>query len=176
MPALAADEGALLEHIWPKKESVTLVKCKDHISILALHGEPLFFQHFDGPYMPSLKLLHKCKFTYVVLDATSSPNLIHHVVPNLLPHAQIDRGAIPYLLGGANMMCPGFTSKGGKLPDKDSALPAGAPIAIHCEGKEHAIGVGVLKMGTEEIKSVNKGIAVDIATYLGDGLWAIEKL
>ncbi|QRW27201.1 sulfide-quinone oxidoreductase [Rhizoctonia solani] len=157
MPALAADEGALLEHIWPKKESVTLVKWSEAISLLyyitATGGLGL---HFDGPYMPSLKLLHK--------------------FPNLLPHAQIDRGAIPYLLGGANMMCPGFTSKGGKLPDKDSALPAGAPIAIHCEGKEHAIGVGVLKMGTEEIKSVNKGIAVDIATYLGDGLWAIEKL
>ncbi|CAE6462237.1 unnamed protein product [Rhizoctonia solani] len=156
MPALATNEGALLEQIWPKKEGVTLVKCKEHISILALHGEPLFFQHFDGPYMPSLKLLHK--------------------YPDLLPHVQIDRGAIPFLLGGANMMCPGFTSKGGKLPDKDSALPAGTPVAIHCEGKDHAISVGILKMGTEEIKAVNKGTAVDITTYLGDGLWAIEKL
>jgi PUA domain protein len=126
--------------------------------------------------MPTLKLLHKCKLACIISNATDWLNSINYIVPNLLPHAQIDRGAIPYLLGGANMMCPGFTSKGGGLPDKGSALPAGAPIAIHCEGKEHAIGVGILKMGTEEIKSVNKGIAVDITTYLGDGLWVMEKL
>jgi len=156
MPALAADDSALLEFIWPKKEGITLVKCREHVSILALHGEPLFFQHFDGPYLPCLKLLHK--------------------FPNLLPHVQIDRGAIPYLLAGAHMMCPGFTSKGGRLPEADAALPEGAPVAIHCEGKEHAIGVGILKLGTEQIKSVNKGTAVEVAAYIGDGLWAVEKL
>lgn len=74
------------------------------------------------------------------------------------------------------MMCPGFTSKGGRLPDKDAALPAETPVAVHCEGKDHAVAVGILKMGTEEIKSVNKGTAVEIAMYLGDGLWAIDKL
>ena len=35
---------------------------RDHISILALHGEPLFFQHFDGPYYPTLKILHRCEY------------------------------------------------------------------------------------------------------------------
>lgn len=34
---------------------------REHLSILALHGEPLFFQHFDGPYFPTLKILHKCE-------------------------------------------------------------------------------------------------------------------
>lgn len=34
---------------------------REHISILALQGEPLFFQHFDGPYYPTLKILHRCK-------------------------------------------------------------------------------------------------------------------
>ncbi|KAG9076890.1 translation machinery-associated protein 20 [Ceratobasidium sp. UAMH 11750] len=156
MPALAADDGALLEYIWPKKEGITLVKCREHVSILALQGEPLFFQHFDGPYLPTVKLLHK--------------------FPNLLPHVRIDRGAIPYLLGGAHMMVPGFTSKGGRLPEKDAELPAGAPVAIQCEGKEHAVGVGILKLGTEEIKKLNKGTAVEVAAYIGDGLWAVDKL
>ena len=74
------------------------------------------------------------------------------------------------------MMCPGFTSKGGKLPEKEAALPEGTPVAIHCEGKEHAVAVGILKLSTEEIKSVNKGTAVEITAYIGDGLWAVEKL
>jgi hypothetical protein len=75
-----------LEEIWPKKESIVHVKwsvvsafhmspfashsfihsvpnSRDHLSIYALHGEPLLFQHFDGPYFPTLRLLHKCEYT-----------------------------------------------------------------------------------------------------------------
>ncbi|KAG8879205.1 translation machinery-associated protein 20 [Tulasnella sp. 331] len=155
-PALAADQGVLLEQIWPKKEAVSLLKCREHISIYALQGEPLFFQQYDGPLMPSLRLLHK--------------------YPDLLPHVQVDRGAIRFLLAGAHMMCPGFTSAGGRLPPKESGLPAGAPVAIHCEGKEHASAVGITKLSTEEIKSLNKNVGVELVTYLGDDLWTNPKL
>jgi len=155
-PLLGENEGALLEDIWPKKESLIQVRCRDHVSIYALDGVPLFFQHFDGPYFLSLRLLHK--------------------YPSLLPHLQVDRGAIKFLLSGANMMCPGFTSAGGQLPAPESALPAGAIVAIHCEGKEHAAGIGITKLGTEEIKKANKGVGVDMVAYLGDDLWVNEKI
>lgn len=89
---------------------------------------------------------------------------------------QVDRGAIRFLLAGAHMMCPGLTSKGGYLPPADAALPAGTPVAIHAEGKEHAVGVGITKLSTEEMRSVNKGIGVETATYLGDDLWAVKAL
>ncbi|KAI0290450.1 hypothetical protein BC826DRAFT_537486 [Russula brevipes] len=145
-----------LEEIWPKKESIVHVKCRDHPSIYALHGEPLFFQHFDGPYFPTLRLLHKYPF--------------------ILPHVRIDRGAIRFFLGGAHMMCPGLTSAGGRLPPADAALPAGTPVALEAEGKEFAVGVGITKLGTEEMKAVNKGVAVESITYVGDDLWAIQKL
>ena len=82
-----------LEEIWPKKESITLVKwsvisprhatlseprysdfflldSRDHISIYALHGEPLFLQHFDGPLIPTLRLLHKCSLFVTLLWCT----------------------------------------------------------------------------------------------------------
>jgi len=150
------EDPQLLEHIWPKKEQLVLVKCREHLSIYSVHGVPLFFQHFDGPFYPTLRLLHK------------------H--PNLLPRLQVDRGAIRYLLSGANMMCPGFTSAGGSLPPPEAALPAGAPVAIYCEGKQHAAAIGFTKLATEEIKSINKGVGVEIATFLGDDLWVIEKL
>ncbi|KAH9053880.1 hypothetical protein EDB87DRAFT_1649219 [Lactarius vividus] len=164
-----------LEEIWPKKESIVHVKwsvtelrfftdlmclrtnnSRDHLSIYALHGEPLFFQGLDGPYLPTVRLLHKYPF--------------------ILPHVRIDRGAIRFLLAGAHMMCPGLTSAGGWLPPADAALPAGTAVAFDAEGKEFAVGVGITKLGTEEMRAVNKGIAVESVTYVGDDLWALQKL
>lgn len=149
-------EPETLEAIWPKKEGLILAKCRDHISIYTVGNEPLFFQHFDGPFFPTLRLAHK--------------------YPYVLAMVRVDRGAIRFLLGGAHMMCPGMTSAGGYLPPADEALPAGTPVIIHAEGKEHAVGLGITKMGTEEMKAVNKGIGVEIITYLGDDLWAIQSL
>jgi malignant T-cell-amplified sequence len=88
----------------------------------------------------------------------------------------VDRGAIRFLLAGAHMMCPGLTSKGGYLPPAAEALPAEAPVAVFAEGKEHAIAIGITKLSTEDIKKVNKGVGVEIATYLGDDLWPIQKI
>jgi len=88
---------------------------------------------------------------------------------------KIDRGAIRFLLAGAHMMCPGLTSAGGYLPPADAALAAGTPVAIHAEGKEHAVGIGITKLGTEEMRKINKGVAVETVTYLGDDLWALQK-
>lgn len=52
------------------------------------------------------------------------------------------------------MMCPGLTSPGGSLPPADLALPAETSVAIFAEGKEHAVGMGILKMSTEDIRKI----------------------
>ena len=96
--------------------------------------------------------------------------------PFILPVVQVDRGAIRFLLAGAHMMCPGLTSAGGRLPPADAALGANTPVAIHAEGKEHAAAIGVTKLGTEEIKKVNKGVGVETVTFLGDDLWKVQQL
>lgn len=74
------------------------------------------------------------------------------------------------------MMCPGMTSTGGYLPPPESALATGTPVAIFAEGKEHAVGVGITKLGTEEMRKVNKGVGVEIVTHLGDDLWEQQTL
>lgn len=55
-------------------------------------------------------------------------------------------------------------------------MPAGTPVAFDAEGKECAVGIGLTKIGTEEMRKVNKGVAVESITYVGDELWAIQKL
>ncbi|KAF5358034.1 hypothetical protein D9756_001936 [Leucocoprinus leucothites] len=149
-------EPETLEAIWPKKEGLVLVKCRDHISVYTVKQEPLFFQHFDESFFPTLRLLHK--------------------YPHILPAVKIDRGAIRFVLSGAQIMCPGLTSKGGELPPTEAALQAGTPVGIFAEGKEHAVAVGITKMGTEDMKATNKGVGVETTTYLGDDLWALKAL
>ena len=48
-------------------------------------------------------------------------------------------------------------------------------MAIYAEGKQHALAVGITKMSTADIKSVNKGIGVDTVHHLNDGLWHCVK-
>lgn len=153
------------------------IKSREHISLFTVNGVPLFFQHFDGPFYPTLKLLHKC--TYIplfFLERDLPASDIAPIDPFLLPQTTVDRGAIRFLLGGAHMMCPGFTSAGGRLPPPEEALPVGAPVAIMAEGKEHAVGIGITKLSTEEIKAVNKGVGVETVSYLGDDLWNVNTL
>ncbi|KDN40087.1 hypothetical protein K437DRAFT_192045 [Tilletiaria anomala UBC 951] len=150
---LGKDEGVLLEQIWPKKEGIILVKfSREHVSILVHNKEPIFFQHFDGPYFPTMQLLQKYPF--------------------IMPSVQVDRGAIRFVLSGANIMSPGLTSAGGRLPEADKALPANAPVAIFAQGKEHPVAVGLLKMSTEDIRQAGKGIGIDNIHHIGDDLWA----
>lgn len=50
---------------------------------------------------------------------------IHFILdPLILPQQQVDKGAIKFLLSGANVMCRGLTSPGAKLAD----LPKGTVV------------------------------------------------
>jgi len=45
--------------------------------------------------------------------------------PGFMREVQVDKGAIRFILGGAHIMCPGLTSKGG---DMEEDLPAEQPV------------------------------------------------
>ena len=74
----------------------------------------------------------------------------------------VDKGAIPFILGGANVMCPGLTKPGQSImpPDgeeKDEhgfdkpGLLKGDGVIIRAEGKEHAIAIGVMAMSSADM-------------------------
>ena len=108
----------------------------------------------DDPIIPHLRIVHK--------------------FPEAFERIRIDRGAIRFVLSGANLMAPGLTSAGGRLPEKDSELEAGDIVAVEAEGKDEICLIGPLTMGTEEIKQKKKGAAIDAGHYLGDGLWKLQ--
>jgi len=66
----------------------------------------------------------------------------------MLPHFQVDRGAVKFVLSGANIMCRGLTSPGAKM---DMNVGKDQIVAIMVEGKENALAVGFTKMTATEM-------------------------
>merc|ERR1719198_1381191 len=96
-------EAVLDSHIWTKKDTMVVAKCKDHISLVVVNGVPLFFQQRDGPWLPTIRVVHQ--------------------YPSMMPKMQVDKGAIKFVLRGATVMCPGLTSPGGAMEDVDAGMP-----------------------------------------------------
>eukprot|EP00884_Botryococcus_braunii_P011354 jgi/Botrbrau1/20219/Bobra.31_1s0016.1 len=142
------EETGAIDVIFPKKEQGCLAKCPDHVQVFVLNNVPLFFAQRDGPWLPTLRLLHQ--------------------YPDMMKKLRADTGAIKFVLSGANIMTPGLTSPGATIHDE---AEVDDPVAIYAEGKDHAMAVGVCKLSTAQMRDINKGIAVENVHYLNDGLW-----
>jgi PUA domain protein len=148
-PLMKEHASALL----PKKEVLKLVKCKDYVELIAnTAGDILFFRDRDGPPIPTLRQLHKYPF--------------------LLKPQQVDKGAIKFILSGANIMCPGLTSPGANMLESD----ADEIVAIYAEGKSHALAIGKMKLSSKDVAKVNKGVGIETLHYLNDGLWNLPPI
>lgn len=122
-------------------------------TIACIDKEPLAFHAKGEPYVPTLRVVHK--------------------YPGLMPRVTVDKGAIRFVLNGANVKAPGLTSEGGSVEIDE---PAGTPVAVYAEGKASAIAVGTLAMDAKDIKPGVMGDAIKVLHYLNDGLWKLEKL
>lgn len=159
-PGLITQE--IVDELFPKHDPLTQYKVGPHLMLYCFkNGEPALFQARDGPVLPVLRLVHSYQDSLEFVKVT------------------VDKGAIPFILGGANIMCPGLTNEGGIMPPDNGdtpALPAGQPVIIYAEGKHHAIAVGTMKLSSLDVRRKNKGIAIDVAHYLGDGLFQTKDL
>eukprot|EP00922_Rhytidocystis_sp_ex-Travisia-forbesii_P006292 GHVS01009123.1.p1 GENE.GHVS01009123.1~~GHVS01009123.1.p1 ORF type:complete len:182 (+),score=28.98 GHVS01009123.1:122-667(+) len=134
--------------ILPKKTQLAAAKCANHITVvLSEKKEPLFFQYRDGPWLPTLRVVHQ--------------------YPSMLPRMQVDRGAIKFVLRGSNVMCPGVTSAGGRIEDVGKDVV----VQVTAEGKENACAVGITTMSSDDIRAKNKDVCIESYHYLNDGLW-----
>lgn len=133
-----------LNFLFPKKPPLIQYKVGPHLMLYCrppteesalTDNEPVFFQSRNGPILPSLRLVHQY------------PDLAFNKVT-------VDKGAIPFILGGANIMCPGLTNPGGEMPEDKEGEPGleeGAGVVIYAEGKEHALAVGVMKLSSANV-------------------------
>ena len=163
----------VIDELFPKKIPLVQYKIGPHLMLycrMSQEGssggdEPVFFQHRDGPILPTLKFVHK----YPKLEFTN---------------VKVDKGAIPFLLGGANVMCPGLTNVGGEMPPDDGegennenpALQKGDGVIIYAEGRVLPIAVGFMLMSSIDIRKKNKGLGIEVCHFLGDGLWGTDEI
>lgn len=152
-----------IDTILPKKSQLDATKLPDRVVLYSLDDHPLFYQHMDDAIIPCLRVVH--------------------AYPWCFNRVRIDRGAVRFVLSGAALMVPGLTSEGGRLPGEGAVewggeggadLEEGEVVTVEAEGKEHACMVGVLKMGTKEMREKKKGVGIENGHFVGDGLWKLE--
>jgi len=150
--AADADEESRPSHLdsilGDKKQPLYILKSPDRIQFISINKVPKFFQIHDDEWIPTLRLLHQ--------------------YPDLLPTVQVDRGAIKFVMKGADIMCPGLTSAGG---DISTPIEKDTIVAIKAEGKEQILALGKTVMSTEDMKKINADTAIESIHYLNDGLW-----
>jgi PUA domain protein len=81
-------------------------------------------------------------------------------------------GAVRFVTNGADVMAPGIV-------DADASIEKGHQIWI-CDERHHKpLAVGIALLNGNEMISAEKGKAVKLKHYIGDGLWkkiqSIEK-
>jgi len=166
-----------------------VIKCHDRVSMVAINKEPKFFQLHDEQWLPILRLLHQCQWSRGRWDVMIARQIVTSLCrrttqraffvsccvslsspdPDLLPTVQVDRGAIKFVLKGADIMAPGLTSAGGSLGS--APLVVGDYVAVRAEGKEQILAIGRMTMSSDDVRKVNKGTAIENLHFLNDGLW-----
>jgi PUA domain protein len=92
------------------------------------------------------------------------PSLKFEEFINTFPKIVVDMGAVAHVANGAQIMRPGIREIRGDFAKGDLVL-----VVDERFGK--AIAIGLAEMGSEMMKSVNKGRVVTNLHYVGDELW-----
>ncbi|KAK4040222.1 hypothetical protein C8A01DRAFT_35736 [Parachaetomium inaequale] len=193
-----------IDEVLPKKHSLEQIKLPDRVALFVIDGHPLVYQLDNSRVLlPHLRLVHRfpqCFPTiridrgairFVLSGATlMAPGLTSQGGRLPIP---VDRDALAAAAGGggdgekkdAEDKEDGDDEEeeeGVKVPNEgpdeeghwSRELEKGEPVVIMAEGKEEAAAVGLLVMGTKDIKEKGKGPVVEDAHFLGDGLWRLS--
>lgn len=111
--------------------------------LLFIQKKPFFFSK-DAKWFPTLHLL---------LDR-----------PNLLPSVTVDKGAIRFVVNGADIMRPGITAA--------QSAQKGDVVVIVDETLGKPIAVGELLVSSEELLASDSGKVVKNLHRIGDEIWS----
>ena len=114
--------------------------------IAFVDGQPIAFKR-DGEFVP------------VLTNVAAIENL---------PRITVDMGAVPHVVGGADIMAPGIRRVDGVF--NENALAA---VVDEKHGKFLAVGRSILN--SEKLSATKKGKTIINLHYVGDPVWEIIK-
>jgi PUA domain protein len=116
------------------------------LEIIFVDGQPVAFKR-EGQFVP------------VLTNTTALEKM---------PHITVDMGAVPHVVGGADIMAPGIRRVEGNFGVKELVA-----IVDEKHGKYLAIGMSLLASG--ELAVTKKGKVVANIHYVGDPVWDVMK-
>src|SRR5207245_7427330 len=96
------------------------------------------------------------------------PVLTNTVALEKMPRVTVDMGAVPHVVGGADVMAPGIRRVEGSFGEKELVV-----IVDEKHGKFLAVGRSLLASG--ELTATKKGKVVANIHYVGDPVWEVIK-
>lgn len=114
--------------------------------IAFVDGQPIAFKR-DGAFIPVL---------------TNLPAI------EKMPRITVDMGAVPHVVGGADIMAPGIRRVDGVFGENSLAV-----VVDEKHGKFLAVGRSILN--SEKLSATKKGKVIINLHYVGDPIWEIIK-
>lgn len=108
-------------------------------NIFLQEGNPILFE-IEGQIYPTLK----------------NTNLA-------LPRIYVDRGAIPFIIKGADLMRPGVVST--------ESFEKGSLVLIADAEHKKNLALGIALLNSQEIIALNKGKIIKNIHYINDSIW-----
>ena len=101
-------------------------------------------------------------------DAELIPVLVNNRALDLLPTVTVDMGAVPHVVGGADIMAPGIRSVKGDFETGQFLV-----VVDEKHGKRLAVGKALLD--SANMRATKKGRVVENVHWVGDAVWEIVK-
>ncbi len=96
------------------------------------------------------------------------PTLVNTEAISTLPKVVVDMGAVPHVVGGADIMAPGIRKVQG-------TFSAGQLLIIMDEKHGKGIALGRALQDSASISKVSKGKVIQNLHYVGDSAWELIK-
>ena len=129
-----------LDDFFLKTDKVEIIE--NDLKLINCNDEHVFFYH-EGRIVPTLKLLQR---------------------QDILKTIEVDKGAIPFVVKGADIMRPGIT-----FIDED--VSENEIIVIKDEEHKKPLAVGISLYDGKEMKEMEKGKVIRNLHYVGDSIW-----
>jgi predicted RNA-binding protein (TIGR00451 family) len=84
-----------------------------------------------------------------------------------LPSVYVDKGALRFLVSGADVMRPGIR--------KTDPFQKDAAVAVRGEDNNVAVCIGIALFSSEEMMAMAKGKAIKNIHHMGDAIWNLTK-